>query len=583
MEPENLKQHTEYLFRIALKKCGNFHDAEDLTQEVLLAACANADKIRDVKAWLSTVLNHKYNDMLRRKYKLPTVCIDFVAEKDWADDVSDTATGWTDNGAVQAKFQMLETVETIPNQMISNMGLVMNDENIKPADILTESDVRREVAYLSEKYRQVIVRHYLGGEKTEKIAQDLGIPKGTVLSRLSYGREQMRKGFEMMESYEKQSYQPERLEISCHGMPGFHGEPWSLIANDLMKQNILIVAYEKPLTAVEIAKALGIPTAYIENAMKDLVASELMHEIGNKYFTNFMIETPEDMCRGVETEIKAVEENYDKILAFVNEYLEQLRENNFVCEMPENKRRKLEYYFTLHLFTNAIHTAMLKLIPSKETYPPRPDGGRWIAVGTRYPQNFTMEDYLFSAYTYGGERRACWENFMNADKIELHVYDTQPDLNRYEHGPVELQDADLAKLLYIISRGIPIEITGIDPIFCEDIPHLADCGILELKDGQPIVALPIIRSEVYRQLETIRMKYMHEMAELLTTILQELLPKIKIDIPNHLRDRVAKFRQYSCYAMPMAFMKTAISRGDFDDTNATPPMVFVVDDMNHTL
>lgn len=30
--------------------------------------------------WLSSVLNHKYYDMLRRKYKLPTVSINLVAE-----------------------------------------------------------------------------------------------------------------------------------------------------------------------------------------------------------------------------------------------------------------------------------------------------------------------------------------------------------------------------------------------------------------------------------------------------------------------------------------------------------------------
>ena len=100
----------------------------------------------------------------------------------------------------------------------------------------------------------------------QDIAESLGVPKGTVLSRLSSGREQIRKGFDEMELYERQSYQPERLEVSCNGFQGFHDEPWSLVANDLMKQNILIIAYQQPLTMVEIARALGIPTAYVENA-----------------------------------------------------------------------------------------------------------------------------------------------------------------------------------------------------------------------------------------------------------------------------------------------------------------------------
>lgn len=38
MRATELEQHMNYLFSVALKKCGNFQDAEDLTSEVLLAA-----------------------------------------------------------------------------------------------------------------------------------------------------------------------------------------------------------------------------------------------------------------------------------------------------------------------------------------------------------------------------------------------------------------------------------------------------------------------------------------------------------------------------------------------------------------
>lgn len=120
-----------------------------------------------------------------------------------------------------------------------------------------------------------------------------------------------------MELYEKYSYQPERLEISCHGRQGFHDEPWSLVANDMMKQNILIAAYQKPLTAVEISRVMGIPTAYIENAIKDLTSSELMKQVNNKYFTDFMITKPEQLLKGLDAEIALVEAHYAEILNFI--------------------------------------------------------------------------------------------------------------------------------------------------------------------------------------------------------------------------------------------------------------------------
>ena len=76
--------NTEYLFSIALKKTGNLTDAEDLTQEVLLAALSYLNRggvITNMSSWLSSTLNHKWNDMLRKKYKLPTISIDVVADE----------------------------------------------------------------------------------------------------------------------------------------------------------------------------------------------------------------------------------------------------------------------------------------------------------------------------------------------------------------------------------------------------------------------------------------------------------------------------------------------------------------------
>lgn len=235
------------------------------------------------------------------------------------------------------------------------------------------------------------------------------------------------------------------------------------------------------------------------------------------------------------------------------------------------------------MFSSAIYTATQRIIPSREEYPQRPDGGKWIAIGTQYPQNFDFENYRFSKYCYGGERRSYDENYLGAKSIDLHIYDTQPDLNLYEHGPVEMRDDNLVKLLYIISRGIALDNSGFNLMFCEDIPHLTKCGILGNVDGKPFVNLPMITPEEYNILDQIRIKHMHHMANMLEPWIRDILPQLKIDIPKQLVGRVAEFRQYSCYAIPMAFMKAAIKSGDFDTTDATPPMVFVIDDQNKNI
>ena len=96
MQLAAIQEYMEYLFCVALKKCGNLNDAEDLTQEVLLAALQYPKEIVHIKPWLCMVLNHKYYDMLRKKYKLPTVSMDLVPEEAevWKVQESDEGFNW---------------------------------------------------------------------------------------------------------------------------------------------------------------------------------------------------------------------------------------------------------------------------------------------------------------------------------------------------------------------------------------------------------------------------------------------------------------------------------------------------------
>ena len=120
-------------------------------------------------------------------------------------------------------------------------------------------------------------------------------------------------------------------------------------------------------------------------------------------------------------------------------------------------------------------------------------------------------------------------------------------------------------------------------MYCKDISHLTECGILSSIDGKPFVNLPMITPDEYRILDKILIEHMHFMADILEPWLREIFPQLKIELLAHLVGRVAKFRQYSCYAIPMAFMKKAIASENFDAKDRTPPMVFVIDDQNKNM
>lgn len=130
MHINDIENIMNYLFSAALKKCGNFEDAEDLTSETLLAALKYPNEIQDIKKWLSGVLNHKYYDMLRHKYKLPTVSINLITED-------------------------------IP------------DFEEEQADVPSADEIRREVAYLSGKYREVIVAIILTAKRCRTLPKSL--------------------------------------------------------------------------------------------------------------------------------------------------------------------------------------------------------------------------------------------------------------------------------------------------------------------------------------------------------------------------------------------------------------------------
>ncbi|MBR6637990.1 MAG: RNA polymerase sigma factor, partial [Lachnospiraceae bacterium] len=185
-----LQEQIEFLLSKAIAKCDTLEDAQDLTQETLLSAFLYLEKggtIENPRAWLTTVMNHKYYDLLRKKYQLPTVTI--------GDDFD------------------------IPDESDFAHNIIMQEE---------AEQVRREIAYLAESYRTVIAQHYFYNKSVKAIAAELGLPEGTVKSRLDFGRKQIKKGFDTMEKYTENSYMPQSLMVRNSGRCGMNEEPMSL-------------------------------------------------------------------------------------------------------------------------------------------------------------------------------------------------------------------------------------------------------------------------------------------------------------------------------------------------------------------
>jgi len=543
-----LTQHTEFLLSAAIKKCGNIAEAQDITQDALLDALiyvSKGNEINDIRGFLLTVMNRKYYAMLRQKYKMPIVSVD-----DHLDFMADDT------------------------DYFEKIGQTDEAES-----------VRRTVAHLAKIHREVIVRHYMNGESVEQIAEELKIPQGTVKSRLSSGRDRMKKEFTTMENYGKQSYEPIKLEVSNSGNMGMNNEPWSLIYGDLIAQNLLYLAYDEPVTETELSRAIGIPMAYVEPIVEKLVTGELMKRIGNKVYTDFILYTTGDKEQHAPAQKQLVADNSEMFLRSIKTGIEKVRQTKFYQRFNKHQRDALEMFFAFHCLDNGIFGAISRIFDSEQIFPDRPNGGRWIAFGHVFPtEGYVRNEHPdIEAHAYAGQRNPRFRDFLGAKHVEFLVFDPVGfGGNVYAR---EVSDGGLLKLLWAIESGIDFNATGIDADMLNHIPWLNECGILRTNNGKPAVDIPVIsldewRSEFNEPLSSAR----EGLSEDIEALLKDFLKDKKHEIPEHLTSvPLQKQYLYAENALTLATVRRAMKEGiltdgRYDEGNQCPyPMVIIVE------
>lgn len=558
MYDEKLENQIEFLLSAALQKCGDIYTAEDLTQETLLAALsymARGKKIQDIRAWLLVVMGRKFNDMLRKRYRHPAV-------------------------SIGGDFDLVDE-----NAVIQPDGEDEEAEN-----------VRKAVACLTKIYREVIVRYYMNGQSISRIASELGIPEGTVKSRLHLGRNQVKKGIRDMEKYGAQSYSPVTLHISYSGRSGSNGEPTALVEGDLIAQNVLWLAYAKPVTVEEIALSIGVPAAYVEPVVEKLTDGELMKRTGNKYYSDFMISTLEDMERHIPAQKKCVQDHFDLFWRSVEGGLGRLRRCDFYQRCSFDAKNSLELYTAFHCLDQGIYRAFGEIFHAVQEFPDRPDGGRWIAFGHVNFREFSFKEHSeLLAHSYSGERIVRFDKYADSDLLEMYVYgaDGFPGYSYYNSPdytffPKNVSvDAEIAKLLYIVHQGIEPESVGLNPEYLRAIPWLTKCRIFREEAGKPAVNIPVLQKSEAQKLREICAEAEREMTGDLKEVLMEFLRGRKQELPAHLNSvPLQKQYLYADNAMLFATVREAISRGrlydgKYDDesegVNQPPcPMVLVI-------
>lgn len=147
-----LELHIASLRRYARALLRDRSEADDLVQESLARALSRAGCFKEgtnLRAWLFTIMHNVHINQVRRK-------------------------------AVRPAEVAVEDVAVLPSTP-------------PPQDHRLElRDMQRALAELPEEQRKVLLLVALEGMKYEEVAAVLGIPVGTVMSRLSRAREALR-------------------------------------------------------------------------------------------------------------------------------------------------------------------------------------------------------------------------------------------------------------------------------------------------------------------------------------------------------------------------------------------------------
>ncbi len=349
--------YMEKVFYFCLRKCGDPLDAEDLASEItceVMAALRKGTQPQSFSGWVWRIARNRYSR--------------------WAE--------------AKSRRSQLISGDELP----AEPGIVDEDDGTDPERLNT---LRRELAFIREDYRRVLVAHYIEDRSVQDIADGLGIPRGTVLARLHRARKHMKEGMNMAREFGVRSYKPEEIEFvnNCSSFGAF-GQPWRIL-NHPLYQNIFLEVYDTPETAEELAIALGVALPYMQSELDFLVRETFLSTVetaaGIKYQTAFPIVSREAWQACNKRQVELQDELADLLETLVDRYVALCTEHGV------KPYRGGQDYETAKwtLLMQALDTIQYETFGKRDLHgwwTKRPDGGQWDIIGYQGKTNAMTSD-----------------------------------------------------------------------------------------------------------------------------------------------------------------------------------------------
>ena len=328
------------LYYFCLKKTGNSIEAENLTSDILVNILSSLDRGNipvNFRPWVWQIARNRYCLWAAKKH----------AKASWEqyEDISE--------------YELESVSDTPENALVQNEALLL---------------LRRELAYISSEYRNLLVSYYIENKKISDIAATAGLPVGTVKSNLFRARKILKEGMNMAREYGIRSYKPDDVHFIASGKQEMN-RPWGVVQRKLPK-NILLEADNNPSTLEELAVELGTAMPYLEEEVEILKDATLLKKIGDKYITNFFIASKE--C---QTDIYTVQRRDSKkrsalIEKIVEDSVDKIRALGVAG--PTVSDNNLKWWLSIHTVDSIVAT-----VPDyTDQYPEKRENGEtWGFMG----------------------------------------------------------------------------------------------------------------------------------------------------------------------------------------------------------
>jgi len=155
-------RYSRLVFGLAQHATGDPGSAEEITQDVFVRAWERAGQYRPeqgtVRTWLASIARHRSIDQLRRQ-----------------------------GARAEAQSVSWDEAEEGPSSMVAGSNTQLEAELA-----MLRSEVRAAIAQLPEEQKQALALAYFRGHTQDEIAVALGVPLGTVKTRIRLAMDKLR-------------------------------------------------------------------------------------------------------------------------------------------------------------------------------------------------------------------------------------------------------------------------------------------------------------------------------------------------------------------------------------------------------